>query len=74
MSFGDWTIEQNGILNVQDQTPPDDGASSDPIGAITETTEKATEAATEFLGWIGSGELEALVALGLVIAFTAAQW
>ncbi|MEM1389833.1 MAG: mechanosensitive ion channel domain-containing protein [Pseudomonadota bacterium] len=45
----------------------------DPIEAITETTEKATEAATEFVGWVGSGELEALIALALVIGFTAFQ-
>ncbi|MEO1643513.1 MAG: hypothetical protein AAFR74_09265, partial [Pseudomonadota bacterium] len=45
----------------------------DPIEAITETTEKATEAATEFVGWVGSGELEALIALALVVGFTALQ-
>lgn len=45
----------------------------DPIEAITETTERATEAATEFVGWVGSGELEALIALALVIGFTAFQ-
>ncbi|MEL8054541.1 MAG: mechanosensitive ion channel domain-containing protein [Pseudomonadota bacterium] len=45
----------------------------DPIEAIAETTEKATEAATEFVGWVGSGELEALIALALVIGFTAFQ-
>lgn len=55
-----------------------DDASSDPIEAITETTAQATEAATEFVDWIGSGELEALIALGLVVALTgiqlAARW
>ncbi|MEM1036079.1 MAG: mechanosensitive ion channel domain-containing protein [Pseudomonadota bacterium] len=45
----------------------------DPIEAIAETTEKATEAATEFVGWVGSGELEALIALALVIGITAFQ-
>ncbi|WOR14611.1 mechanosensitive ion channel [Hyphomonas sp. FCG-A18] len=47
---------------------------SDPIEALTETTERATEAATEFVGWVGSGEREALIALALVIGFTALQW
>lgn len=49
------------------------GTAPDPIEAITETTAQATEAATEFVDWIGSGELEALIALGLVIAITFAQ-
>lgn len=70
----------------QDNAPLDQAASGDsasdlviiertqdPIAAITETTEKATEAATEFVGWVGSGELEALIALALVIGFTAFQ-
>ncbi len=48
--------------------------SSDPIEAITETTERATEAATEFVGWVSSGELAALIALGTVIGITFAQW
>ncbi|MEM9053909.1 MAG: mechanosensitive ion channel family protein [Pseudomonadota bacterium] len=47
---------------------------SDPIEALTETTERATEAATEFVGWVGSGEREALIALALVVGFTALQW
>jgi len=74
MSFGNWI--QAGIpVRLQD-APPEDGDSSaaDPIGAISETTAQATEAATEFLGWVGSGELSALIALGLVIGFTTAQW
>ena len=60
-------------IQAQDQTEPD-GSPADPIEAITETTAQATEAASEFLGWIGSGELPALIALGLVIALTSAQW
>ncbi|MEM9842857.1 MAG: mechanosensitive ion channel domain-containing protein, partial [Pseudomonadota bacterium] len=59
------------------QSPPNDPDtpdSADPIEAITETTAQATEAASEFLGWIGSGELEALIALALVISLTFAQW
>jgi len=74
MSFGKWF--QTGFpLRVQDEpTQETDGTTSDPIEAITETAAEATEAATEFVGWIGSGELEALIALGLVIAFTTLQW
>ena len=45
---------------------------ADPIEAITETAETATEAASEFVGWVGSGELEALIALALVIGVTLA--
>ena len=74
MSFGDW-IFPAASQRLQDDTAPD-GAESlpDPIEAITETTAQATEAASEFVTWIGSGELTALIALGLVIAFTTAQW
>lgn len=42
----------------------------DPIEALAETTEVATEAASEFVGWVGSGELSALIAVGLVTGFT----
>jgi small-conductance mechanosensitive channel len=59
---------------LQYVSPPDStDPAADPIEAITETTAQATEAASEFVTWIGSGELTALIALGLVIAFTAAQ-
>lgn len=44
------------------------------IEALSETTEKATEAASEFVTWVGSGQLEALIAVGLVIAITSALW
>ena len=67
-------------LRVEQELPSEDTAqevtierTQDPIEAIAETTEKATEAATEFVGWVGSGELEALIALALVIGFTAFQ-
>ena len=73
MSFG--TMNQVGHPAWLQSEPPSEGADtpSDPIEAISETTAQATEAASEFLGWVGSGELSALIALGLVIAFTAAQ-
>ena len=62
MSF--WQMLQLPISpRLQDTVPTDgDDASADPIEAITETTAQATEAATEFVDWIGSGELEALIA------------
>ena len=66
---------QFGFPNVQDAPAPDGtDPAADPIEAITETTAQATEAATEFVDWIGSGELEALIALGLVILLTSLQW
>lgn len=64
-----------GFLASQDEAAPTDpDPAADPIGAITETTAQATEAASEFVTWIGSGELTALIALGLVVTFTLAQW
>lgn len=45
----------------------------DPIEALSETTEKATEAASELVGWVGSGEREALFALALFIGFLGLQ-
>ncbi|MCR9193338.1 MAG: hypothetical protein NXH88_01325, partial [Hyphomonas sp.] len=70
MRFGEWI--QIGISpRLQDNAPNEDPTpNSDPIEALTETAADATEAATEFLGWIGSGELEALIALALVVALT----
>ncbi|MEL7283951.1 MAG: hypothetical protein AAGJ68_05555, partial [Pseudomonadota bacterium] len=74
MNLSLWDIPAN-WPRIQDQTLPDDvDPAADPIEAITETTAQATEAATEFVSWIGSGELTALIALGLVIAITGAQW
>ena len=63
------------MRQIQD-TPAPEGSdpAPDPIEAITETTAQATEAASEFVTWVGAGELTALIALGLVIAFTTAQW
>lgn len=45
---------------------------TDAIEALSETTERATEAATEFVSWVSSGQLEALIALAMVILITAA--
>jgi len=74
MRFGDGFFLAPGP-RLQD-VPPSDSSdpAADPIEAITETTAQATEAASEFVTWIGSGELTALIALVLVIAFTTAQW
>ncbi len=47
---------------------------SDPIEALTDTAETATEAAGEFVTWVGSGQREALVALALTIGITALLW
>ncbi len=50
----------------------------DPIEALSDTAETATEAASDFLSWLGSGQSEALVATVLVVAITAllrvARW
>ncbi|NQY13674.1 MAG: mechanosensitive ion channel [Henriciella sp.] len=74
MRFGDGFFLAPGP-RMQDVPPPDSSdPAADPIEAITETTAQATEAASEFVTWIGSGELTALIALVLVIAFTTAQW
>ena len=74
MRFGDGFFLAPGP-RMQDVPPPDSSdPAADPIEAITETTAQATEAASEFVTWIGSGELMALIALVLVIAFTTAQW
>lgn len=73
MSFWHWMTLP--VLQRVQETVPEDGSdpAADPIEAITETTAQATEAATEFVDWIGSGELEALIALGLVVTFTLIQ-
>ena len=69
-----WQTLTSPILMQRQDSPTNGGEpTSDPIEAITETTAQATEAATEFVDWIGSGELEALIALGLVVAITCAQ-
>ena len=73
MGFGNGIFPDD-LLRLQEEPPEGGDSAADPIEAITETTAQATEAATEFLGWIGSGELEALIALGLVIGFTIVQW
>jgi len=66
---------QSVLPKMQDAPAPEGtDPTADPIEAITETTAQATEAATEFVDWIGSGELEALIALGLVILLTSLQW
>lgn len=70
-----WQMISRPILQRMQEAAPDESTSPapDPIEAITETTAQATEAATEFVDWIGSGELEALIALGLVVTITLAQ-
>ncbi|MEL6665179.1 MAG: mechanosensitive ion channel domain-containing protein [Pseudomonadota bacterium] len=70
-----WHWISGPVLQRAQETAPDETSSPapDPIEAITETTAQATEAATEFVDWIGSGELEALIALGLVVTITLAQ-
>ena len=74
MSFGKWFQAGHPAQVQSEPAEPGGDSTSDPIEAITETAAEATEAASEFVGWIGSGELEALIALGLVIALTTAQW
>lgn len=74
MSFGELLFPAF-VRRLQDAPVPDgDESLPDPIEAISETTAQATEAAGEFVTWIGSGELTALIALALVFAFTGAQW
>lgn len=46
----------------------------DPIEALSNTAETATEAATELVTWIGSGQRDALIAVALVVLLTIAQW
>ena len=60
-----------GFFGAQAQNQED--AASDPIDAITETTEQAAEAAGELVDWIGSGELSAIIAIAMVISLTILQ-
>jgi len=62
------TVAQN---VPQEVVPPQ---KTNAIEALTDTTEKATEAASEFVTWVGSGQLEALIAVSLVIAITTLLW
>lgn len=55
------------------QADDQEAVGSDPIDAITETTEQAAEAAGELVDWIGSGELGALIAVALVVSLTILQ-
>ena len=48
--------------------------SSDPIEALSDTAETATEAASQMLSWIGSGQREALIAVALITGLTILQW
>lgn len=43
---------------------------ADPIEALSDTAETATEAASDFLSWLGSGQSEALLATLMVITLT----
>ncbi|MCR9080502.1 MAG: mechanosensitive ion channel family protein [Hyphomonadaceae bacterium] len=74
MGFGEWM--QAGLpVRIQDDVPSEgDDRTSDPIEAFSDTAVEATEGVTEFLNWIRSGQTEALIALGLVIGLTVAQW
>ncbi len=47
---------------------------SEPLDALGETAESATEAASEFATWVASGSREALIALGLAVAMTVILW
>lgn len=46
---------------------------TDPLEAITDTAETAQEAANELFAWIGSGQRDALIALGVLLAATLLQ-
>ncbi len=46
---------------------------SDPIAAISDTAETATEAASEFVTWVSSGQRDAFIALAMVLGFTLLQ-
>jgi len=59
-----------GAETVTDETQK----SIDPIEALTDTAETATEAASELVTWIGSGQREALIAVSLVVGLTVVQW
>ncbi|MDJ0920294.1 MAG: mechanosensitive ion channel [Henriciella sp.] len=48
--------------------PPPDEQVSDPLTAISDTAEDATQAATEFFSWVRSGQREALLAVALIIS------
>lgn len=54
--------------------PVTESVRTDPIEALSETAETATEAATDFLSWIGSGQREALLAVGLTAGITMLLW
>lgn len=65
------TIPEPEILDPIDVTVPmiAPEKTADPIEAISETAESAGEAASELVSWIGSGQREALIAIGLTIVF-----
>lgn len=47
---------------------------SEPLDALSNTAESATEAASEFATWIASGSREALIALALTVSITVTLW
>ena len=47
---------------------------SEPLDALSNTAESATEAASEFATWIASGSREALIALALTVSITVMLW
>ena len=55
---------------IQEQRP----ARSEPLEALGDTAESATEAASELASWVASGSRDALVAVGLTIAITTLFW
>ena len=47
---------------------------SEPLDAIGDTAESATQAASEFASWVASGSRDALIALAMTIGITVALW
>lgn len=56
---------------VVEATPP---KKADPIEALTDTAESATEAASELVTWVGSGQSEAILAVSMVVGLTIIQY
>ncbi len=55
---------------AQVEPVPEDGQKSDPIAAISDTAETATEAASQFVTWVSSGQRDAFIALAMVLGIT----
>ncbi len=68
---------ETGVVPPETTPPPEKTVPverSDPIEALTDTAETATEAAGDFVTWLGTGQREALIALVLTFAVTALLW